>query len=218
MKELIKINYDIEQPTVSTREFHKVFINPKAVYVLLAKDGTVKVGITSNFQKRLRAIQTASGKEIVKHYSTPMCSNAYRIENLAKSKFKKSQILGEWFECEYKAMVNFVKESFEKYHEIKYISNAEYEKECEKMIHLAKKLWGKSENNIFFDASRLVLFYVFAYREMLKKSGKDWYEDIDRCFCEIRNALMEIPNFFSDEQYSYIFNIRDICNELMDKK
>ena len=217
MQELIKINYETEQPTVSARDLHEVLIDPKTVYVLLAKDGTVKVGVTSNFQKRLCAIQTASGKEIIQYYSTPICSNVYRIENLTKNKFKKSQILGEWFDCEYKAMVNSVKELFEKYHEIKYISSAEYEKRCEKMINLVKEIWSKPEIDLFFDASKVVLFYVFVYKEMLKKSGRDWYEDIDRCFCEIRNSLMEMPNFFSDEQYDYLFNIRDICNELLDE-
>lgn len=51
MNELIKINYETEQPTVSARDLHEVLIDPKAVYVLLAKDGTVKVGVTSNVKR-----------------------------------------------------------------------------------------------------------------------------------------------------------------------
>lgn len=86
MNELIKINYETEQPTVSARDLHEVLIDPKAVYVLLAKDGTVKVGVTSNFQKRLCAIQTASGKEMCAEMMNVSVSTVKQLSRKVNSK------------------------------------------------------------------------------------------------------------------------------------
>lgn len=67
------------------------------VYVLLANDKTVKIGITTNPYRRISQIETASGKDIIKWELTKPCSNFKDIERYLHKEFKKYRLKGEWF-------------------------------------------------------------------------------------------------------------------------
>ena len=75
--------------------------NPKCVYVLLASDNTVKVGVTKDFELRKRVVQNQSGKLVKKSYSTEICSNAYEIENEVKKTLLPKRLCEEWYTEDY---------------------------------------------------------------------------------------------------------------------
>ena len=217
MNELIAVNFDTQ--TVSARN-KKNIKNPKVVYVLLAKDKTVKVGITGNFEKRMCTIQTASGKEIVDYFHTPICSNANEIESKTKKKYKKYNILGEWFNCRFDKMVKFVKREFD--------ANSKIEYWDEKQLDEMKKTFAEfmKSNNLssvnkekeFFDSSKLVLFFLFAYSEKLKEFGFETEcDNVLEALELIKDGLLQVPEYFNEEQYAYILNIEEICEELIVK-
>lgn len=69
----------------------------KVVYLLKAADNSVKIGVTEEFEKRLKVIQNQSGKKIVKCYVTGYCSNPFEIEAEFKRMYKNNHIKGEWY-------------------------------------------------------------------------------------------------------------------------
>lgn len=75
--------------------------NAKVVYLVQAKDGSVKVGITKNPERRIHAIKTSSGKPVSWVYTTDWCSNAGAIESRMKRHYASKNICGEWFDIDY---------------------------------------------------------------------------------------------------------------------
>ena len=69
----------------------------KSVYVLLDDTGIIKIGISNNFEKRLSAIRTASGRNFVDMYCSEKSYKAYKIEKKLHKKYSKFRINGEWF-------------------------------------------------------------------------------------------------------------------------
>ena len=70
----------------------------KHVYIILANDNTIKIGITSNIDRRFNQIKNASGKDIVDFIYTDMLSNAYDIEQFLLHYFDDFRINGEWLQ------------------------------------------------------------------------------------------------------------------------
>ena len=73
-------------------------IKSKHVYIILAHDNTIKIGITSNFDRRVNQIRTSSGKDIVDFIFTDKLSNAYNIEQFLLAYFDDYRINGEWLQ------------------------------------------------------------------------------------------------------------------------
>ena len=82
---------------------------PKSIYVLLADDGTVKIGVSNNVNHRKRTIENYTGKIIQKFYYTSLCSNPFEIESNAHNHFKSNRIYGEWFDIDYDSACEYVK-------------------------------------------------------------------------------------------------------------
>lgn len=200
--------------TKSDKETSKdyVFVNPKVIYVLLAEDNTVKVGITSNFAKRLSSIQSGSGKRITECYFTDFCSNAIEIETKIKSYFKEDKILGEWFKCSYKKMVEYLKEVFEKDAKQKIITSEENEKLLNNFFENIKQILFTAKNDIaddeFFKAAKVIFFYLFSY---VKKLEENEYlsrsSEVLNSIEIIKEELLSIPEYFTDEQKEYLEHI-----------
>lgn len=211
--EIIAVNFD-------TAMNDKNIKNPKVVYVLLAEDKSVKVGITCNFEKRMLAIQSSSGKRIINYFHTPFCSNANEIETKAKEKYKNKNILGEWFNCKFENMVGFVKKEFARSSRIEYWDEKQLDEMKKSFIAFVKSnnLNSKNEEREFFDSSKLVLFFLLAYREKLMEAGFESESDnVSEAVELIKDGLLQVPEYFSKEQYSYILNIEKICKGLMDE-
>lgn len=71
------------------------------VYILLADDNTVKIGITVHPYKRIGQIETSSGKEIVDWTISNPCLNYADIEVKLHRHFGESRLKGEWFNIKY---------------------------------------------------------------------------------------------------------------------
>lgn len=189
-----------------------VFVNPKVIYVLLAEDNTVKVGITSNFAKRLSSIQSGSGKRIIEYYFTDFCSNAIEIETQIKSHFKEEKLLGEWFKCSYQKMVGYLKDLFKKSSKQEIITYEENEKRLNSFFENIKSILFTTKNDIaddeFFKAAKVIFFYLFSY---VKKLEENEYlsrsSEVLNSIEIIKEELLSIPEYFTNEQKEYLEHI-----------
>lgn len=81
------------------------------VYICLANDNTVKIGVTKYPYSRLRQIETSSGKEILNWYVKEPCKNYKEIEKQIHKEFKKCRLKGEWFNCNFLSAVQKAKDA-----------------------------------------------------------------------------------------------------------
>ena len=79
------------------------------VYIVLADDKTVKIGITKHPYTRINQIETASGKEIINWHFSKVCSNYKDIETKMHKYFKNNRLKGEWFNISYGDAKNYLK-------------------------------------------------------------------------------------------------------------
>lgn len=86
--------------------------NPKVVYLFLASDGTLKVGITKDLKARKSAISNQSGKEIIQIFSTEYCSNAIEIEKDFKLAYRDFKLKGEWYQLGYETAKTYIENSY----------------------------------------------------------------------------------------------------------
>ena len=92
--------------------------NAYTVYLILAKDLTVKVGISKEPKRRINTIRTTSGKHIIKTYVSDYISNAGEIESRFKKQFHSRAICGEWFDVDYDEALKELKSLFANYSKI----------------------------------------------------------------------------------------------------
>lgn len=224
MNELFPVKYsETDELMVSARENDgdvdndKVIVNPRVVYVLLAMDNTVKVGITSNFKSRSSAIESASGKKIIKYYHTEICSNAYSIEAETKRRFSEDNICGEWFSCEFDEMVNFVKKKFLEMAEVNYVSREEREKNSERLMKFVKELFDcNGLKSSFFIATQGVLSQIWAYQYALEtKEEFEYSEKVFSIYERIWEGLMDLSELYTEEQYNFLMNYDCYCMNLV---
>lgn len=77
----------------------------KYLYVLEFANGTIKIGITNEKDKRLKAIQSASGMEIKRKYFTNVIENVHILETELHRHFKNNRLKGEFFSVSYEDAV-----------------------------------------------------------------------------------------------------------------
>ena len=82
----------------------------KSVYVLETDTGLIKIGISTNPDRRIALIETASGFSIVKRYIASPCVNASKIEKEAHRHFAHVRKKGEYFLCAFFEAVQKVTE------------------------------------------------------------------------------------------------------------
>lgn len=70
------------------------------VYVLKMANGTVKIGVAADFDKRVATLEHASGLEVEESYHTPYIDRnvAYKIENACHKEFAAKRLKGEYFD------------------------------------------------------------------------------------------------------------------------
>ena len=81
----------------------------KRVYVLESFNGLVKIGVSAEFDRRKRTLETQSGFNMKTHFHTDWVSNYSQIEKTSHGFFKSRHVLGEWFNIPFDEAVEFVK-------------------------------------------------------------------------------------------------------------
>lgn len=79
---------------------HK-YTDDKCVYILQMNNGTIKIGITTDFEKRLNTIKHNSGLEVIKSCRTDYLADAHKIESACHKHFRAYRLKGEFFKIEY---------------------------------------------------------------------------------------------------------------------
>lgn len=93
---------------------------PKVVYLLKSCDGLVKVGVTSDFEKRLKIIEGQSGRAIDSAYFTRYCSNSFSVETEFKHVYHANKIKGEWYEIDYEQAKESLEDIFNRKHVVEH--------------------------------------------------------------------------------------------------
>lgn len=101
-------------------------LRPKSIYILLADDNSVKIGVSNNVKYRMNVLENQTGKTILKYYYTPQCSNSFEIESKMHKIFNNKKIYGEWFDIDYSEAVKELKDIFKNTQKYKYGSRLAY--------------------------------------------------------------------------------------------
>jgi hypothetical protein len=88
----------------------------KSVYILETEDSRIKVGISSNINKRFSQIQNATGLKIINSISSVKVDNAYLIEQTLLTYFDDFRQNGEWLkDVKFKKVSQKMLELFHRY-------------------------------------------------------------------------------------------------------
>lgn len=82
-------------------DFRKPTLKNKYLYVLEFTNGTVKIGITKEKEKRMKAISSASGMDITRSYFTGKINNVQGLETELHRHFKDKRLNGEFFNIDF---------------------------------------------------------------------------------------------------------------------
>lgn len=86
----------------------------KSVYCVLV-NGIVKVGVSSDPEKRMKQIKNASGGYVEKYFFTEKSSNSFQIERILHKKFSCDRLHGEWFKSDFEKVKMELIGSFSSY-------------------------------------------------------------------------------------------------------
>lgn len=78
-------------------DISKPSLKNKYLYVLEFTNGTVKIGITKEKERRMKAISSASGMNITRSYFTGKIDNVHELETELHRHFKEKRLNGEFF-------------------------------------------------------------------------------------------------------------------------
>lgn len=86
----------------------KPSLKNKYLYVLEFSNKTVKIGITKEKEKRMKAISSASGMDITRSYFTGKIDNVQNLETELHRHFKGKRLNGEFFDISFDEAVSEV--------------------------------------------------------------------------------------------------------------
>ena len=81
----------------------------KYLYVLEFTNGTVKIGITKEKERRMKAISSASGMDLVRSFFTEKIDNVQNLETELHRHFSDARLNGEFFDISFEEAVEEVK-------------------------------------------------------------------------------------------------------------
>lgn len=93
----------------SFKNVEKPSLKNKYLYVLEFSNKTVKIGITKEKEKRMKAISSASGMDITRSYFTGKIENVQELETEIHRHFKENRLNGEFFDVNFDSAVSEVK-------------------------------------------------------------------------------------------------------------
>ena len=91
------------------KNIEKPSIKDKYLYVLEFSNKTVKIGITKEKEKRMKAISSASGMDITRSFFTGKIENVQELETEVHRHFKENRLNGEFFDVDFESAVAEVK-------------------------------------------------------------------------------------------------------------
>ena len=77
------------------------------VYMIENENGKVKIGKSTNPQRRVMNIRSQSGYNIVNSHFSPPLYQYSELESYLHDIFKESRGIGEWFDISYKTVVSY---------------------------------------------------------------------------------------------------------------
>lgn len=85
------------------KEYNGITINTKSghVYVLLASDGSIKIGMSKNVPGRIKDIESTTKKTIVTYYVSEYIDDSLALESYMHMIFKNHRTKGEWFDVDF---------------------------------------------------------------------------------------------------------------------
>lgn len=87
----------------------KPSLKNKYLYVLEFSNKTVKIGITKEKERRMKAISSASGMDITRSYFSEKIDNVQNLETELHRYFKDKRLKGEFFNIDFDVAVSEVK-------------------------------------------------------------------------------------------------------------
>ena len=93
----------------SLEDVTKPSLKDKYLYVLEFTNGTVKIGITKEKERRMKAISSASGMNITRSYFTEKIENVQNLETELHRYFKGKRLNGEFFDIDFEEAVTEIK-------------------------------------------------------------------------------------------------------------
>lgn len=91
-----------------------IYIKMQSIYIVEKENGTVKIGISQDAEKRVHVLSKQGGFKISNLFYTKPCSNAHEIEREMHTRYKESRIDGEWFDLSFEKAVKSLKTLFNK--------------------------------------------------------------------------------------------------------
>ncbi len=86
----------------------------QSIYIVEKEGGAIKIGISQDAVKRMRALSKQGGFKIMNQFCTNACSNAHDIKREMHIKYQNFRIDGEWFNVSFGDSVKVLKEIFDK--------------------------------------------------------------------------------------------------------
>lgn len=90
-------------------DISKPSMKNKYLYVLEFTNKTIKIGITKEKEKRMKAISSASGMDITRSYFTEKIDSVQNLETELHRHFKDKRLNGEFFDIDFDVAVEEVK-------------------------------------------------------------------------------------------------------------
>lgn len=90
-------------------DVRKPSLKDKYLYALEFTNGTVKIGITKEKEKRMKAISSASGMNITRSYFTEKIEQVQNLETELHRYFKDKRLNGEFFDIDFEEAVTQIK-------------------------------------------------------------------------------------------------------------
>lgn len=114
MNELIHIgNVDISVKEYKNMEIFNR-LNHRSIYVAMANDRLIKVGVTMDYSKRDKPLSNAGHGKIIRNFETEKCLNSFEVEREIHKRLDKYRCYGEWYKADFDFVVKTVKELFSK--------------------------------------------------------------------------------------------------------
>ena len=98
LSSMVELRHIVDNPYLESRD--------KCFYVIDFGNNITKIGVSFDIEKRIKTIETQSGRYVVKYGFTDCIENAYIIETFFKNMLKNKKINGEFYNIDFQYIVD----------------------------------------------------------------------------------------------------------------